>query len=49
MASLMRFVSWSRVLAWVWQPGSSGTEATYTPSASLSTITAYFNGGHRLP
>jgi hypothetical protein len=47
MASLTRFVSSSRVLACVWQPGKSGTEATQTPSSSFSTMTANFKIDHK--
>jgi len=41
-ASLILEVNSSRFLACVWHPGSSGIEATYIPSVSLSITTLYF-------
>src|ERR1043165_228852 len=39
MASRILSINLSKERACVWQPGSSGTLATYSPSSSLSTIT----------
>ncbi len=41
IASLTRFKSSSKVLAWVWQPWIDGTEATSIPSSSSSIRTRY--------
>ena len=44
MTSRTRFISVSRLLAWVWQPRSAGTVATSQPSSSCSISTVNFLG-----
>ena len=44
MTSRTRFMSVSRLLAWVWQPRRDGTVATSQPSSSCSISTVNFLG-----
>jgi hypothetical protein len=45
MASRTRFIKVSRFFAWVWHPGSAGTDATYKPASSRSITTVNFRTG----